>query len=725
MAAPPTGTLRVGRYFLALVALLVVLYALVFLPGERHTPKLGLDLEGGAQVIFKAQTQEGGKTPSKSAMDEARQIMENRVNGTGVSNATVVIQGSDQIVVSIPGKKTSDIAQLGQAAQLNFRAVVMPPVAAPSAAATTSPTPTSAPTPTGTSGTRAPTTSAGHPASTPTGSAHAGQADSARPLAAATPTPTPKTTPKPTAKATATAAATATPNSSGKTSPDPLASLKFPIPTTDTEYAKLTSAQQSQLQATMSSFDCASKAYTASAYNNKSVLACDSADPAKATIVYLLGPVIVPGTQIASASAVPPSTSGTGGSIEWTVQLNLKSKGQTAWANYTTAHHSNTNGNIPAVTSCSTTSTPCAEYVAFTLDGAVISAPHNEAAINGQATQISGGFTQQSATLLAQQLKYGALPLNFTTQSIQEVSATLGTAQLKAGLLAGGIGLALVVLYSLIYYRALGLVTIASLLVSGALTWACLVILGREIGFTLTLAGIAGFIVAVGITADSFVVFFERIKDEVHSGKSVRTAVPRAWVRARRTILSADTVSFLAAAVLYEFAAGDVKGFAFTLGLSTILDLVVVFLFTHPMVSLLSRSAAFGSPRFTGLNALRVSTPAAPPAEVAPPRRSASGAERGGAPARAPQPERQTAPVILLDEDADAEELVSPNEPETAVAPVEPHRSGPPAEPEPEPDQEPEPKPRPAPAAGGTAAERAAARRARMRAEATRKKGES
>ena len=186
------------------------------------------------------------------------------------------------------------------------------------------------------------------------------------------------------------------------------------------------------------------------------------------------------------------------------------------------------------------------------------------------------------------------------------MSPTLGTDQLKAGLLAGGIGLVLVVVYSLIYYRALGLVTIASLVVSAGLTYAMLVMLGKQIGFTLTLAGIAGFIVAVGITADSFVVFFERIKDEVHEGRTARTAIPRAWVRSRRTILSADTVSFLAAATLYYFAAGDVKGFAFTLGLSTILDLVVVFLFTHPLVSLFSRSAAFGSARFTGLDHVRV-----------------------------------------------------------------------------------------------------------------------
>jgi preprotein translocase subunit SecD len=271
------------------------------------------------------------------------------------------------------------------------------------------------------------------------------------------------------------------------------------------------------------------------------------------------------------------------------------------------------------------------------------------------------------------------------------VSATLGSSQLKAGLLAGGIGLALVILYSLIYYRALGLVTIASLCVSGGLTWAMLVILGREMGFTLSLAGIAGFIVAVGITADSFVVFFERIKDEVHEGRSVRVAVPRAWVRARRTILSADTVSFLAAAILYYFAAGDVRGFAFTLGLSTILDLVVVFLFTHPMVSLLSRSRAFGSARFTGLNSVRVGGIAisdeAPPTRRSRPRRErrVAGAVEDAA--------AQSSSVAVLDEPP-------PDEPPSQEPPQERRRTTP------------EP---------GTAAERAAARRARMREEAERK----
>jgi preprotein translocase subunit SecD len=225
--------------------------------------------------------------------------------------------------------------------------------------------------------------------------------------------------------------------------------------------------------------------------------------------------------------------------------------------------------------------------------------------IVGDAIISGGGINEQTSKVLANQLKFGALPVNFKIETVDSVSATLGIQQLKYGLLAGAIGLVLVILYCLFYYRALGLVVIASLAVSGAIVFACLVLLGRSIGFTLSLAGIAGFIVAIGITADSFVVFFERLKDEVKSGRSVRSSVPRAWQRARRTILSADAVSFLAAAVLYWLAAGQVKGFAFTLGVSTIIDLVVVFLFTHPLVALLSRYNSFTSPKVSGLGNLR------------------------------------------------------------------------------------------------------------------------
>jgi preprotein translocase subunit SecD len=185
------------------------------------------------------------------------------------------------------------------------------------------------------------------------------------------------------------------------------------------------------------------------------------------------------------------------------------------------------------------------------------------------------------------------------------VSPTLGLASLRAGLIAGGIGLALVFVYCLFYYRALGVLTILSLLLSGVVVYAVLVLLGRWIGFTLDLAGVAGFIVAIGITADSFVVFFERLKDEIREGRTFRSAVPRGWIRARRTILSADAVSFLASAVLYILAVGQVKGFAFTLGMSTVLDLVVVFLVTHPLVVLASQNKWLSRPSMSGLGAVQ------------------------------------------------------------------------------------------------------------------------
>src|SRR4051794_40005878 len=254
------------------------------------------------------------------------------------------------------------------------------------------------------------------------------------------------------------------------------------------------------------------------------VAACSEDGRAK----YLLGPSVVEGTAVTDASA--GTRSGTG---EWIVRLDFNSEGSTAWSTYTAAN--------------------VGKNVGITLDGRVISAPTINQAISG-GTEISGSFNQASATELANQLKYGALPLSFTQATAQSVSTELGAEQLRAGLIAGAIGIALVFIYSLIYYRLLGLVMIASLLLSAVVVYACLVLLGRQIGFTLSLAGIAGFIVSLGITADSFVVYFERLKDEIREGRSFRSAVPRAWVRARRTILSADAVSFLAAAILYLLA---------------------------------------------------------------------------------------------------------------------------------------------------------------------------
>ncbi len=692
--APPAGTLRVGRYFLALLAMIAVLYSIVFWPGQRHTPKLGLDLVGGTQVIFTAKTP-NGKAPSSSQMTQAKTIMENRVNGTGVTQSTVVVQGNNQIVVSIPGGTSTDVAALGKAAVLSMRGNVMPaqvvtcssaPAPSTSASASTSPA----------------------AATTPSSSPAAGKVAHARPLTAPTTTPTAPASAT-AAKTTPAGSASATPSSTPTTPAavpcvsDPLSGLKLTVPTTQDDYNKLAAADQQQVQAALSRTDCA----TTSAQSDKApyYIACETSSGA--SIAYLLGPVIVAGTQISSATAAAPNVSQ--GQTQWTVQLNMKSSGQAAWASYTGAHNiGGSSAQASSATQCGPSTTPCADYVGFVLDGGIISAPVNQSAINGQTTEISGNFTQSSANQLANQLKYGALPLSFTPQDAQTVSATLGTSQLKAGLLAGGIGLILVVIYSLIYYRALGFVTIASLLVSGTLTYGCLVMLGTQIGFTLSLAGIAGFIVAVGITADSFVVFFERIKDEVHEGRSAKVAIPRAWVRARRTILSADTVSFLAAAILYYFAAGDVKGFAFTLGLSTILDLVTVFLFTHPLISVLSRSAAFGSSRFTGLDAIRGGTAVADlPTEAR---------SRTAKPKRArsqPAPAAPRSEAVSLDKTAvsvlDAEPDDDAGTADVDAAQAEGVES--------ESDESGSGERRHSTPAPGTAAERAAARRARMRAE--------
>ena len=702
---PPAGTLRVGRYFLALVIILAVLYGIVFWPGQRHSPKLGLDLQGGTQVVYQART-DNGKTPPKSSMQEARQILQQRVNAYGVAESTVVIQGNDQIVISIPGKSASDISNIGAAAKLNFRPVVMPPVTLPSAG--TSGSPTASPSGAATTPAPTPTTSAPRASGSATKS---GQANAARPLAAPSTTPTTSATTPPAQSASPTPSASATTPAPTAKSANPLAGLKFAIPQNETAYNKLTEAQKTELRAAMQNFDCNSKPPDDD--KHPTLLACDSAT--SPTTIFLLGPIIVPGTEISSASAQAPN----GTNLQWAVSLNLKSSGQKAWANYTTAHNTGGQESTTSITTCDTTTTPCADFVAFTLDGVVVSSPYNQQAINGVATQISGNFDQKSATALANQLKYGALPLSFNLLTTDSVTATLGLGQLKAGLLAGAIGLFLVVVYSLLYYRALGLVTIASLIVSGVLTYGCLVVLGNQIGFTLTLAGIAGFIVAIGITADSFVVFFERIKDEVHDGRTFRVAVPRAWVRARRTILSADTVSFLAAAILYYFAAGDVRGFAFALGLSTILDLVVVFLFTHPLISLLSRSKAFGSARFTGLDSVRaggVAGEVATPAEPARVKPSARRGQDATAAARAAAPEPATGGGVAVLDDEEAEEPEVQESPRTrkvsepSSAAVETTEPAPPSDAA-EPDR-PRTPPKP-----GSAAERAAARRAKMKAE--------
>jgi preprotein translocase subunit SecD len=296
--------------------------------------------------------------------------------------------------------------------------------------------------------------------------------------------------------------------------------------------------------------------------------------------VYLLNKSIISGEEIKNAQSGLDQQRG-----EYVVDLEFKGDAVNTWADFTAA-------NVGTQT-------------AFTLDSQVVSAPEIQSPIPGGQTQITGQFTAASAKELANVLKYGSLPLSFESSEAETVSATLGLTSLRAGLIAGAIGLALVLAYSLLYYRVLGFLTALSLIASGAMVFAILVLLGRYINYTLDLAGIAGLIIGIGTTADSFVVFFERIKDEIREGRSFRSAVPRGWARARKTILSGNAVSFLAAAVLYFLAVGQVKGFAFTLGLTTILDVVVVFLVTWPLVYMASKSTLLAKPAFNGLGAVQ------------------------------------------------------------------------------------------------------------------------
>ena len=310
------------------------------------------------------------------------------------------------------------------------------------------------------------------------------------------------------------------------------------------------------------------------------IIACSRDGGAK----YILGPAEVLGQQVSTAEAGFDPQQG----ISWFVSLSFNGEGTKAFG---------------AVTSRITSEASPLNQLAIVLDGLVVSAPRiNEAIPSGNA-QITGSFSQVEAQDLANVLKYGALPLAFDRGEDQQVSPTLGAEQLDAGLLAGFIGLALVVIYSLLYYRGLGFVTVGSLVVAGAMVYLLFLVLGESIGFTMTMAGIAGAIVAIGVTADSFVVYFERIRDEVREGRSIRSAVESGWVKARHTILVADAVSLIAAVLLYYFAVGGVRGFAFTLGLITVVDLFVVFFFTKPLVTLLARINFFSSGhRLSGLS---------------------------------------------------------------------------------------------------------------------------
>ncbi|WLQ06267.1 protein translocase subunit SecD [Arthrobacter oryzae] len=333
----------------------------------------------------------------------------------------------------------------------------------------------------------------------------------------------------------------------------------------------------------------------------KPLVTCEPATATSPAIKYILGPVEVKGSNIKSSSF--QLQQGAQGAVtnEWAVNIQFDEQGTAKFKEVTERLY-----QFFVAAGGESGSDPKAQF-AIVLDDQVISAPRSLAVITDGRPQITGGFTEESAKALSDQLRFGALPISFEIQSEQQISATLGGEQLKMGLLAGIIGLLLVVVYSLFQYRALGFVTILSLVVAGALTYLAIAILGWTENYRLSLAGVAGLIVAIGQTADSFIVYFERIRDELREGRGLVSAVENGWKRAKRTVLASKAVNLLAALVLYFVAVGNVRGFAFTLGLTAIADLIVVFMFTHPTLQLLARTKFFGEGhRFSGLDPKRL-----------------------------------------------------------------------------------------------------------------------
>ena len=583
--APPAQT-RPGRTLAALGLLIALVYGLIFVASpdalgkddlsfaQRYQPRLGLDLEGGTSVILTPRLAPGEKGKITSdTLDQAVSIIRKRVDSFGVAESEVTT-ASNSIVISIPGKQDKSILDtVKQTAELRFRQVLV------SAAGAATPTPSASPSSTATatpSGTATPTTSGSAGVNTPSPSATTNNRAVPRALRAnASPSPS------------ATGTASSSPSPSATPTPAPSTSLP-------PELAAVTPAIQQQfLQLDCSNPEKVRQQLRKSGADNpkKPLVTCSDDGVEK----FILGPAEVVGSDVSGASANLATNNQGAATGGWVVNLTFNGEGRKKFADVTRRLFAE-QGDL--------------NRFAIVLDGLTVSAPTTNGVIPNGRAEISGNFNQDSATDLANVLKFGALPLTFDPGEVQEVSATLGGEQLHAGLVAGIIGLALVIIYSLLYYRGLGLVTIASLLVASLVTYGMVVLLGWQLGFRLSLAGIAGLIVAIGITADSFVVYFERIRDEVRDGRTLRVAVETGWIRARRTILAADFVSFLAAVVLYLLSVGSVRGFAFTLGLTTLIDVAVVFLFTKPLVTILARTKFFGQGhQLSGLSAERLGTP--------------------------------------------------------------------------------------------------------------------
>ncbi len=470
--------------------------------GASFVPKLALDLQGGTQIILAPQLADGQKV-TEEQLNQAVGIIRQRVDATGVSEASVKTQGASNIIVEIPGTPDeSTLKLIRSSAKLQFRPVIL---ASQSAGAAT----------------------------------------------------------------TSTGAASPSPSSSPKASSKPSAA---PTDASDSNWVS------APIKAAYDALDCSKTFRQPGQVDDPALplITCDTSGYEK----YVLGPVEIEGANIADANAGTITTSTGASTNTWAVNLKFDDLGTKQFS---------------AVTSRLYPQTDPKNRFAVTLDGYVITAPSTNAVITGGSAQITGNFNKLSSKALADSLKYGSLPIGFEVQSQENISATLGSEQLASGLLAGAIGLLLVIIYSIFQYRGLAVVTIGSLAVAAILVYLIITILSWRQGYRLSLAGVAGLIVSIGITADSFIVYFERVRDELRDGRSVGAAVEQGWKRAIRTIIVSGSVSLLAAVVLYLLTVGNVRGFAFTLGLTTLVDLGVAMIFTHPILQLLAKVNFFSS----------------------------------------------------------------------------------------------------------------------------------
>lgn len=586
--------LRTLTFLLFLVALVYGGLAANSLWGKgAMVPGLALDLEGGTQLILTPSAE--GAQVSDDQISEAIRIMRQRVNASGVSEAEISSQGGTNIVVQLPGDPDQETIDLVQSsAQLRFRVLLTeagPGQIDPAAAAEQQE-----------QAGQQDQAGQGEGAGGTVGGAQARAPEDA-PDDEGTDEPSDEASEQPTQESTEQPSDTPSEQPQGHTQEEieaaamqaadtdgdgELSSEPATEPTSASDQAWITE----QVMYDFYMLDCTDPANLAGGGGDdpdQPLVSCGTDGQAK----YILGPAELEGTDVSSANSALETTEQGAVTNNYMVQLNFTSEGGQKFEEVSQrlASMAGTGQN----------------RFAIVLDRLVISSPSVTTVIAGGQAQITGNpqnpFTQDQTIGLANQLNYGSLPITFELRSQEEISATLGTEQLERGLLAGLIGLGLVVVYSIAQYRGLAIVTLLSLSVAGALTYGTITALSELMGYRLSLAGVAGLIIAIGITADSFIVYFERIRDEVREGRRLEDAVELGWKRARRTILASDAVNLLAAIVLYTLAVGGVRGFAFTLGLTTIIDVLVVILFTHPMVQALVRTKFFGGGhRFSGLD---------------------------------------------------------------------------------------------------------------------------